>query len=519
MKQTKNTIVSTTLALFGMLVLFPIQGAVGAQGKMAAIATAAETATTQSSSPLADNKRTVQESSQQIADLARLRPATITPDDTERALQQMIDREIDRIHQKRLDALEAIVLADNRAIEPVDRERRIYRVSVTDGQNQRHWFSARIPAIWHLHQLDPAVFTLAESIRSRPQAVVLPPDTRVDTHLLVGGTSAQSMVQPYPGDIDYDETFLVHAPTPAIAAEALASIIVEFVTRTASNPRLEFDALRVMPLITQRVEGADYKWPLARIRDPEQRTELARQLASLDSGRVNTDWRTLVSGDRYIIIGKILGIDARSSINGERFFKTEPLRLDFQTLYFGADVPLTHPEVPLGNYASHMLSRVNYRERKGHYLKMAKRTFNFCRAIADLECMAAVSPIFSTPESRVYSSYKVLEAIAKALDPATPSRILTADNARKQILAAATIIEKSLPVVTGTLPGRPKDVADQLRDIATAIQARSVEPVGIVEADAILAESMSNLLDVELKFIIRFSLKDRVANIVETYIR
>lgn len=327
------------------------------------------------------------------------------------------------------------------------------------------------------------------------------------------------MVQPFPGDIDYNETFVVHAPTPAAAGEAMAAIVVEFVTRTSTDPGLEFDALRIMPLKSRRVNGTDYKWPAARILDPTQRSELARQLASVDSGRANTDWRALVADGRYIVIGKIFGILALSSVTGERFFATEPLRLDFQVLYFGDEAPATHRDITLGNYASHMVERATRQIRREHYLKAAKRSFNFCRAAGDLECMAAVTPIFATPEARVYHNYKVLGAIAMALDPDTPSRILMAANAREQLNEAATVIEANLPVVPGTIPERPKAVANQLRAIAAAIRGRTTDPVGVVEPDATLAKTMNTLLEVELIPMVRLSLKDRAETIVDTYLR
>ncbi|MCP4625531.1 MAG: hypothetical protein GY850_18750 [bacterium] len=51
-----------------------------------------------------------------------------------------------------------------------------------------------------------------------------------------------------------------------------------------------------MPLPEQHEEGTDYWWPLARILDPTQKSELVRQLARIDVGRLNSDWRALVSG-------------------------------------------------------------------------------------------------------------------------------------------------------------------------------------------------------------------------------
>jgi hypothetical protein len=310
----------------------------------------------------------------------------------------------------------------------------------------------------------------------------------------------------------------VRASTPAAAGVAMAAIISEYVSRTATDPNLEFDALRVMPLSSQSTPEINYRWSRERILDPSQRSELARQLTTLDSGRVNTDWRALVAGGRYIVIGKIFGITALSSVSGKPFFTTEPMRLDYQVLYFGDEVPATHRDTSLGDYASLMRDLTKLRIKRGHYLKAAKRTFNFCRAIGDLECMAAVIPIFATPEAEVYHNYKVLEAISMALDPETPSRILLAANARDQILKAAAAIEANLPVVPGTIPERPKAVADQLRDIAADIRPRSTDPVGAVEPDADLAKRMKTLLDVELIAMVRLSLKDRVEKIVDNFV-
>ncbi len=522
MKQNKITRIPVAVSLLACLIMSSVPALSSGQQGTTLInpdAGSNSAASEQTILSVEEQRRIVQESSQRIAKLVRLRPTTIAPNADQQFMQEVIDIKIAEIQRERAQALEAVVLADNPGIQVIDRERGLYRVPVQDGQGQVQWFSGRIPAIWHLHQLDPAVFTLADPIRARPQSVNLPPDIRVASHFLVGGTSAQSMVHPFPGDIDYDETFVVHAPTPAAAGQAMAAIIAEFVSRTDSESSLEFDSLRIMPLKSRRSPGTDYRWSRERILDPSQRTELARQLASVDRGRVNTDWRALVAGGRYIVIGKIFGITAFSSVNGEQFFATEPLRLDFQVLYFGDQVPATHPNIPLGNYASHMMERAKLQIRREHHLKAAKRAFNFCRAVGDLECTAAVIPIFSTPEAEVYHNYKVLAAIAMALDPETPSRILLVSNAREQILNAANVIEANLPVVPGTIPERPTAVAEQLREIAAALQERKTEPVGVVEPDIVLAERMKMLLEVELISMVRLSLEERVEKIVDTYVR
>lgn len=332
-----------------------------------------------------DARRIVQESSQHIAELVRLRPAGRARDKGAAVIQQQLDGEIAAIQRERAGALKTVVLADNHGVQLADRERDIYRVVITDGQNRIRWLSGRIPAIWHLHQLDPAVFTLAESIRSRPQAAELPAETQIDTHLLVGGTSAQSLVHAFPGDIDYDETFVVQAPTPAAAGEAMAALFVELVERSALSPNLEFDALHLMVPPARRTVGSDYEWPRSRLLDPTQRQELARQFATLDGGRLNSDWRLLIPGGRYLVIGKIYGVHAINNTTGERLFATQPIGTAYQQVYFGANPAASSEQRTLGDFAAHRrkvtLQEIAIWQRL--YERQARDQRSLCQVFAD----------------------------------------------------------------------------------------------------------------------------------------
>jgi hypothetical protein len=157
-------------------------------------------------SSVAEARGILQESSRRIAELVRQRPGVdpfkkpITP--LEKAEQERIDHKIAAIQRERAEALRGVVLAENPKVQIVDQSRGIYRLPINDGQGRAHWFSGSITPIWHLQRLNPAVFDLAEAIRSRPAAAAIPPDTKVTAHLWLAGTSSQSMVHPYPGDID-----------------------------------------------------------------------------------------------------------------------------------------------------------------------------------------------------------------------------------------------------------------------------------------------------------------------------
>jgi len=462
---------------------------------------------------VADARRIVQESSQRIAELVRRRPdpgkRPPTPD--EKAEQERIDREIAAIQRERSEALVEVVLAENPNVQIVDRARGIYRVPITDGSGRVQWVSGSISVVWHLQQLSPDVFSLGAVIRSRPPAT-LPPGTSVSSHLLVGGSGIQSTVQPFPGDIDFSEEFEIVAPDENAAGAAMAEIIAEFVGRTSTDPNLEFVTLRVMP--AKEDPGTNYKWDQARILDGGQRAELARQLAGSGGGRVNTDWRALVQGGRYIEITKMLSIHAMSSVTGKELLATQPLGTEFQEAYLD-EVPPEVEQMPLGEYASLMRKLAIKEADSGNYLKAAKRAFNYFRAIGNLEAMAAVTPIFATVEARINQHVAVLEAISKALKPATPTRILTADTARARLHDAADLIETSLP----TLPGRGKWIADELRSIAAAIRARDTEPIGMVVPDADLAERLDSMVKLEIKAALNSSLQDRVQPIIDRYVR
>jgi hypothetical protein len=208
-----------------------------------------------------------------------------------------------------------------------------------------------------------------------------------------------------------------------------------------------------------------------------------------------------------------------SSKTGERLFATQPLAVDYQEAYFGEILPPDIENLPLGEYAFGMRHHALREAKRDDYLKAAKRAFNYFRTIGNLEAMAAVTPIFASSEARITQQAKVLEAIAMALDPATPSRILPAERARVQLREAAAVIETHLPVVPGTIPGRPQGVAVELLSIASAIRGQTTDPAGIVEPNTALVERLHNLLEVEVKPMIKLSLKTRVETIIDAYVR
>ncbi len=467
---------------------------------------------------IAEARRLVQESSTRIADLVAQRPTSSDLSPTELAEVARIDAEIEAIRTERVDALETVVLAERPDVEIVDRARGIYRAPIADGEGGIHWFYGSLVPLWHLDHLDPSVFNIASSIASRPEQAKLPSGTEVVTYLAIAGTTSQSAVHPFPGDIDFSEDLIVTAPTAQTAAEAVAALVVEYVERNANNRSLEFDKLRIMPTSERRIEGTDYEWTRERILDPAQYSELISQLVTIDGGRVNTDWRVLIPNGRYIIIGNIPGIRAVSSTTGERLLATQSLYGEFQAAYLGKELPPSREDQSLGGYASLMRSLALKEARRGRPLKAAKRAFNYFRAITNLEAMTAVTQLFATPEAQVIQQFKALEALALAFEPEFSTRVLTADQTRIELQEAAVILKEHLPIPPGTILNRRQGVSDELQSIASAVRDRTEPPVGLLEPDATLTERLNNMSEVEILPMIELSLEDRIADIITTYI-
>ena len=447
---------------------------------------APETAQAQSDSPRA----TVQGYSLDIREVLEVRPYKLRPSGDLVKLQAFADQRLTELESARDPAYQALVLEQRPEIKRISTGGRFFRVPVNDFDGNVHWMTGEIPAVWHLRELDPAVFRIAETIALQPQNLVLPANTRIRNALLLGGTALQSMAHAYPGDFDYNESFVLEAHSIMETGEIMAAAIAEFVGRSLQYDHYEFVRLRVMPEKSRRDAASDYTWNAQRIMDPAQRSELARQLTTIQDGRMNTDWRALAAHDRFFIIGKIFYFDAFHVETGELLLQTEPIKGNYQTAYFGRDVPEIHKQRPLGEHAQNMQDQVHSLDRKDHYLKAAKRSFNYCRVIGDLDCLDAVIPVFATQAARAYHSHKVLEALVEALSPKSPTRIIRAENAREQLLKVADVIEESLPVPTGTLPGRPTGIAAQLRAAAPELQG---DENGILLADEALSARLQTL--------------------------
>ena len=464
---------------------------------------------------LVEIRAEVQSYSEQLRSLLAARPDQLRPRGRTRLTQQFIDQQIATVESARDPAYQAWVMAQRAGLRRLESGSRFFHVPVVDFEGRSHDMTGEIPGVWHLERLDPAVFSIAERIRLQPENLRFPGESGIETALLLGGTAAQSKAHAYPGDFDYLEILRVDAASRMRAGTLVAEAIVEFVGRSLEQTDFEFTRLRIMPAGNRMDEAADYIWDAARVLDGSQRDELARQVTGLEGGRMNTDWRALAAEGRFFIIGKVIAIEARHQVTGIPFFRTEPRRANFQTAYFGSEVPPFHEQGTLGQFAQSMLGQVRGQWDHGHYLKAAKRSFNFCRTIGDLDCLDAVVPIFASPGAKAYHAHKVIEAIAEALHPDTPTRILTVGNARAQLENAAGVIETTLPVLPGTLPERPSSIASQLRLLTVDLKATET---GHLVPNQELSDRLRLLDEFELVPAIELGLREQVESVIESYL-
>jgi hypothetical protein len=428
--------------------------------------------------PIEQARRQVQQSSEQIRELVRQRALASDAD------KARIDAEIAHIQQQRQQSLMTVVMADNPQAQVVDAARGIYRMRMVDAEGNERFLYGSLEVVWQLAQVSPSVFQLGAQLQSRPpQPDQLPPGTSVTTQMAVGGSGIQGQAQPFPGDIDFAETFDVVAPDARSAATATYQTIVEFVQRNSARADIEFERL----IITG---GPRQGYTQGALLDPARKEELIQQLAGLRTanGNVNTFWRARVADGRFIEVTKILSIHALSSTSGDQLFGTRPSFGEFQQASF--EEPGQIPAGNLGAFADLMRAKAKEELGKGHFLKAAKRGFNFCMATGNLAGMDALRPVFQTDEAQVNQQTAGLAAIADALDPAHPSRILSRDEAQQLTRTAARSIETRL----GAGDPRAKDIAARLRRLADAMQATAqgllqVDPQQQAEAATLVTDA------------------------------
>ena len=493
-----------------------------------------------------DEKERLQELSQRLAELVEMRDTANNPDEADEQLKRP-SKQRDGLLRKISVEVQRDKYGDEVNVSPVELEggRLIFEINY---ENLFQTFYGSSSVAWNIAPLEKrAVFDIGRELAS--QRVNLPAGTKLKTMLGFGGTTAQGLVQPYPGDIDYVETLDVSAPNAQNAAKAIVDTLIEFVTRNQTNPRVEFEKI----IITNSTGGGQlvYKSLSELVNNRSTISEALQGLNGTERDFINTFWRARVDGDRFIGITKVLGISAKHATTGEILFSTQPFSEDaefylieedtsttnlpletrpggaeFQTAFILKE-PETFPKEKLGWYASTMRKEVldlvlNNKENPqsgykpdGKYLKAAKRAFNYFMALGNIEAMEAITPVFSTVQAQVNQQVVVMEAIQSALKPDNVStRILRTYDAEAMLDNVANIIETLLPGVGDEVNKTPEQLAAELRTLTAQLEETSD---GFLKQNKDQANGLGAILEA-VQQIINRGIIESVQPILDTYL-
>ncbi|WP_150494638.1 hypothetical protein [Streptomyces kanamyceticus] len=377
-----------------------------------------------------------------------------------RGRDDAVDAQIEELRHRRAKALVTVALVDNPALQVVGPgDPGTYRVATPDAAGGIRYLYGGISVGWHLAAASTSAHTLGGALR-------------VGGQMAVAGTAIQGRVHPFPPDIDFDEHVHVVADDKEEAARRAARRIVAGVFRISTGPRPGRDDLEFRHLVAYPVGRGSTAMSLGQLQRPDGVSKLAKLIATLDGGNLNTFWRGFLADGRFINLTRVVFVTARRP-DGSPLL-TARGSADFNLAQL-AD-PGAIPATPLARFAWDMCCDARRRARQGNWLKAAKRAYNYFSTIGDTPHMAALEPVFSRPEAEMEMYASVVEALRYALlewDRDTPeprTRILSATMARKQ---AENVAQKVLELLPDAGGGRgPHAIAEELRAIAGQFRGR-----------------------------------------------
>ena len=405
-----------------------------------------------------DARRTVQESSQKIQELLARRRSDNAAD---------IDAQVEEVRRKRSEAMAIVTLTDNPLIEVVEAgDPGVYRVPTVDASGQVQYLHAGLQVAWHIAQSSTSVYGLGRAIGAGGQ-------------MAVAGTAVQGRVHPFPPDIDFDEHLDVVAETRPQAGRIAAEQIIAAIRKISGGPTPGRSDLEFRSLASYPVGGSGIKLALGEVLGGGAVPRLGAAIAALNGGNLNTYWRGYIVDDpthpeerRLTPVTRVVFISAKKKDGTELLAPSG--NADFNMVFL--DDPGEIPATSLAEFAAKMAAEAIRQASFGQWLKAAKRAFNYCSTIGDLAGMNELQPVFSTPQTRVEQFATVLDGISSALGdkkhPQTEprTRIVSLDEARRQVERVAATVETTLPRVPGK--DTPEAIARDLRTLATRLESR-----------------------------------------------
>jgi hypothetical protein len=407
-----------------------------------------------------DARRTVTETSHQIAELLRGRPGH----------EAEVDAKIDALRKRRQAALVTVTLVDNpnlQVVRPGDPG--TYRAATMDASGRVRYLYGSLAVGWHLGETSPSAYTLGEALGVDGQ------------QMAVAGTAIQGRVHPFPPDVDFDEHLHIVAPTLEEAALKAAQLIIAGIRRISGGPVPGRPDLEFRHLATYPAGGVGKKtMSLGQVLREDGPSQLAKAIKVLGGGNLNTFWRGFLADGRFTNITRVVFISAETP--GGKPLLTPGGNADFNLAYL--EDPKQIDRTALGKFATDMCCEARDKAQRGHWLKAAKRAYNYFSTIGDIPHMTALEPVFSRPEAELEMHATVVEAVSYVLRtrdkklPEPRTRILSLDEAQLQLGDVADRVKLELP-----------GVAEELHAVAGRLQARP-DSYGNLEQDPLLAERL-----------------------------
>ena len=247
--------------------------------------------------------------------------------------------------------------------------------------------------------------------------------------VVASGSFAQRRINPYPGDLDFAEHFVVQSESLAEAGKWLEGLLQDTVKCTSQSPNLEFLEMKcgLHPFLKEKGQPIALKWTREEISNGQkvvinpttgERRMISLSEAAENPGMVKFDYIGRHDGEMKEVTN-VLNLTVRNS-SGETMFTNRLDESAFQEVYFGN--PDSHgltellrkPEVAK-SYMDFLKKDVKKYATDGNHMKSAIRLYNYLKVSGDIDGSADLAKLFNSPTSELASKVESMRLIADHL--------------------------------------------------------------------------------------------------------